>query len=108
MANNIPLNQRERKQRMIKVGITAGLVVVGVVVLLSTCLLRKGYEVVFSTPEPTVDPRAAVVEAGVSDIGKCNRGYTMSHLPESKRQCDNMTKYSFQANSLPRWSSQRF
>ena len=66
MANNIPLNQRERKQRMIKVGITAGLVVVGVVVLLSTGLLRKGYEAVFSTPEPTADPRSAAVEAGVS------------------------------------------
>jgi hypothetical protein len=66
MTNNIPMNQRERKQRAIKVIIACCLAAAVFLGLLLTGLLRKGYEAVFLTPTPTPDPRAAVAEAGVS------------------------------------------
>jgi hypothetical protein len=65
MANNIPLNQRERKQRAIKIVLITGLIITVFLVLLLTGLLRKGYQAVFLTPTPTQDPRAAIAEAGV-------------------------------------------
>ena len=68
MTNNIPLNQRERKERLIKIGAIVVLATVAILVLAATGLLRKGYELAFTKLNPTQDqdPRAAVAEAGVS------------------------------------------
>jgi len=62
----IPLNERERKQKLITRLIAGAVIVVVLCVLIFTGLLGKAYQAIFPAPTPLPDPAAQAVEAGVS------------------------------------------
>ncbi|MBU0973900.1 MAG: hypothetical protein KKC20_24895 [Proteobacteria bacterium] len=62
----IPLNERERKQRLVTRLIAGAVIIVVMCVLIFTGLLGKAHQAIFPTPTPIPDPATQAVEAGVT------------------------------------------
>lgn len=64
--NNIPMNERERKQARLKTIIIVSVIAILVCVLLFTGLGKLIFNTLFPQPTIEVDPRAQAAEAGIN------------------------------------------